>query len=128
MLPHRRTFIVLLAGMGLAIGTRGPARAAEVEVGMDPALAKFEPEAITIKAGDTVTWTNSQLVAHTVTCDPAKAKIAGSAALPAGAAVFDSGELKQDETFKHQFTVKGEYRYFCILHEDMKMIGTVTVT
>src|SRR5205085_8712366 len=124
MPPHRRAFIVLLAGTGLAVGARGAAQAAEVEVGIDPELAKFEPAAITVKVGDTVTWTNNQLVAHTVTCDPAKARLPGSTALPAGAAPFDSGELMQDQTFKHQFTVKGQYRYFCILHEEMKMIGT----
>ena len=127
-MPHRRAFIILLAGTGLAVGARGTAHAAEIEVAVDPELAKFEPQAVTIKVGDTVTWTNTQLVAHTVTCDPAKARLPGSAALPAGAAVFDSGELNQDQTFKHQFTVKGEYKYFCILHEEMKMIGTVTVT
>ena len=125
---HRRSFVVLLSGTGLAMGARGVARAAEVEVGVDPELAKFDPEAIAIKVGDTVTWTNNQLVAHTVTCDPSKARLAGSAALPAGAAAFDSGELEQDKTFKHQFTVRGEYKYFCILHEEMKMVGTVTVT
>lgn len=128
MTMHRRTFTALLAGSGLAAGFGGLGHAAEVEVFMDPVLAKFEPESISIKAGDTVTWTNTQLVSHTVTCDPAKAKLPGSAALPQGAAVFDSGELKQDGTYKHQFTVKGEYKYFCIYHEDMKMFGTVIVT
>ena len=128
MTMHRRAFTVMLAGAGLSAGMGGAARAAEAEVMMDPVAAKFEPESITIQAGDTITWTNTQLVSHTVTLDPSKAKTPGSASLPSGVAAFDSGELKQDETFKHQFTVKGEYKYFCIYHEDMKMIGTVIVT
>lgn len=35
--------------------------------------------------------------------------------------------MAQDQTFKHTFTVKGHYKYFCILHEDMKMFGFVDV-
>jgi plastocyanin len=124
---HRRAFNLLLAGTGLALGARGVAHAEDFQVEVHPSLTKFEPEAITIKVGDTVTWTNPQLVTHTVTCDPAKAKIAGSASLPAGAPPFDSGDMGQDATFQHRFTVKGEYRYFCVPHEEMKMIGTVTV-
>ena len=128
MLPHRRAVTAMLAGAGLTITVGRAARAETFDVGIDPALTKFEPETINIKVGDTVTWTNNQLVTHTVTCDPAKAKFPGSCVLPAGAAPFDSGDMAQDDTFEHQFTVKGEYRYFCIPHEDMKMIGTVVVS
>lgn len=124
---HRRAFNAMLAGTGLAITVTSVAHADEVEVAVDPSEAKFEPETIKIKVGDTVTWTNTQLVAHTVTFDPAKARHPESAILPAGVQPFDSGEMAQDQTFKHTFTVKGHYKYFCILHEDMKMFGFVDV-
>lgn len=64
---HRRAFNAMLAGTGLAITVTSVAHADEVEVAVDPSEAKFEPETIKIKVGDTVTWTNTQLVAHTVT-------------------------------------------------------------
>jgi plastocyanin len=128
MLLNRRAVTAMLAGAGLTMTVTRAAHAAAFEVGIDPALAKFEPETISIKVGDTVTWTNNQLVTHTVTCDPAKSKFPGSVLLPEGAAPFDSGDMEQDDTFQHQFTVAGEYRYFCIPHEDMKMIGTVVVS
>ena len=130
MTIDRRRFFVLATAAGYtAAGLPGtPPRAADVDDCNDPSQSKFAPESLTIKAGDTVTWTNPQIVAHTVTFDPAQAKTAGDAVLPAGVAPFDSGDLQQDQTFKHQFTVKGTYKYFCKYHEDMRMVGTVIVT
>lgn len=87
----------------------------------------FDPPAITIKAGDIVEWENTAIVLHSVTCDPALAKKAADAALPAGAAVFDSGKLAADQKFAHRFDQPGTYRYFCKYHEEMGMLGTVVV-
>lgn len=123
----RRVFNTMLAGTGLAITVSGVAHAAEVEVVVDPIEAKFEPEHIKIKAGDTVVWTNTQLVSHTVTLDPAKAQHKENIIMPAGAEPFDSGDMPQGAVFKHTFTVKGHYKYLCIYHEDMKMWGFIDV-
>jgi plastocyanin len=77
--------------------------------------------------GEKVRWTNLAIVSHSVTCDPAQAKKPADAALPEEAAPFDSGEMQQGQTFLHQFTVKGSYRYFCKYHEEMGMVGTIVV-
>jgi plastocyanin len=88
----------------------------------------FMPKHITIKAGQSVEWNNTAaLETHTVTADPALAKTKDSVALPPGAATFNSGDLKPTQTFRYVFTVPGTYRYFCIPHERMGMVGEVEV-
>ncbi len=88
----------------------------------------FVPKHVTIKAGQSVEWNNTAaLETHTVTADPELAKTSTSVALPAGAATFNSGDLKPGQTFRYVFTVPGTYRYFCIPHERMGMIGEVEV-
>jgi plastocyanin len=87
-----------------------------------PADKSFSPNVINIKIGDTVTWTNYDVMPHTVTAgtglsDPNKGK------------GFDSGlstPLMPGKTFSHRFTRAGEFPYFCQLHPAMG--GTVTVT
>ena len=70
----------------------------------------YSPSALTITAGDTVTWTNNGTVpeGHTVTGDG-----------------FDSGTLSNGETYSHTFTSTGTFSYVCTLHPFMK--GSVTV-
>jgi len=76
---------------------------------------------INVTIGDTVTWTNHDVIPHTVTSgtgpsDPNKGK------------EFDSGLstlLQPGKTFSHKFTRAGEFPYFCQLHP--AMTGTVTV-
>lgn len=88
----------------------------------------FEPDKITIQSGQTVEWNNTAaLETHTVTADPALAKNKESVALPPGAATFNSGDLKPTQTFRYTFTTVGHYRYFCIPHEWMGMIGEIEV-
>ena len=69
---------------------------------------------ITVAAGDTVTWTNLDAVAHTVT--------AGTPDAPQPEAA-DSGNIEQGETFDFTFAAPGIYPYFCTIHP--QMLGTV---
>lgn len=88
----------------------------------------FVPKHVTIKAGQSVEWNNTAaLETHTVTADPALAKTSTSVSLPSGASTFNSGDLKPGQTFRYVFTVPGTYRYFCIPHERMGMVGEVEV-
>jgi plastocyanin len=84
----------------------------------------FSPNPVSIKVGDTITWTNKDTIFHTVTSgtgpsDPAKGK------------EFDSGLsgpsalTTQGKTFSHKFTTAGEFPYFCELHPTM--VGKVSV-
>ena len=107
-----------------AAGT--PTSGAKQAVTMNDQL-KFVPATITIKVGDTITWTNSGTIAHTTTADPAKAAKASNVALPSGAKTWDSGLLNAGQSFSHTFDVAGVYKYICIPHEAAGMLGTVTV-
>ncbi len=71
----------------------------------------FAPANIVIDAGTTVTWTNYDNVAHTVTSDEGD--------------VLKSGLFGQNETFRHTFDTPGAYRYYCEPHPNMQ--GLVTV-
>jgi len=76
----------------------------------------FLPPTITVGVGDTVTWTNDDTAAHTVT--------SGSAADgPDG--VFDSSLFMAGAEFSYTFDAEGEYPYFCMVHPWMD--GTVIV-
>jgi plastocyanin len=59
--------------------------------------------------------------------DPAKAQKPEHSALPQGAPAWDSGLLRAGQAWTHTFDVAGDYTYFCIPHESMGMIGTITV-
>jgi plastocyanin len=123
----RRTLLLTGAAAALIYPAAGRA-AATVKVSIPEDNSIFEPAEVHVKVGDSVEWTNLSLIEHTVTCDPAKVREAKNVALPSGASVFDSGEFGTDQTFLHQFTSPGRYRYFCVLHEDMGMVGEVIVT
>jgi plastocyanin len=103
-----------------------PAAAAQT-VTMTDSL-KFQPSQIEVPVGTTVTWNNTSSVVHTVTADPSKANDPAHVKLPEGAETFDSGMIQPGGSFSHTFETPGEYRYFCIPHEGVGMIGTVTVT
>jgi plastocyanin len=65
----------------------------------------FGPATITIPAGSTVTWTNSDDVPHVVTSDDNK--------------MFKSKALDTDDRFSFTFTKPGTYNYYCAIHPKM---------
>ncbi len=76
----------------------------------------WDPADITVDVGATVTWTNDDTAAHTVT--------SGSAADgPDGN--FDSSLFMSGAEFSHTFDTEGTYPYFCMVHP--WMAGTVIV-
>lgn len=98
----------LLAGSALA----APAAA---EIAVDAADFKFEPKVVTVNVGDTVVWTNTGKVPHTVTASD------GS---------WDSGRLEPGKSFSHTFDSPGTVAYYCKPHgspDGNGMAGTVQV-
>ena len=71
----------------------------------------FSPSVIHVLPGGTVTWTNKDATAHTVTDN---------------AGGFDSGSIAVDATFKRTFAAAGTYTYHCTIHS-MMASGTVVV-
>ena len=72
----------------------------------------FSPSSLTIKVGDSVTWTNRDSSAHTVTSD------SGSE--------LDSERISNGQIYTHVFAQPGTYSYHCALHPGMK--ATIVVT
>ena len=71
----------------------------------------FSPANIVVDVGTTITWTNYDSAAHTVSSD------AGDE--------LDSPLFGQNKTFSHTFDEPGEFSYHCRPHPNMQ--GLVTV-
>ena len=70
----------------------------------------YSPNPVTVTAGTTVTWTNTDTIAHTTTSDTP---------------LFDSGTMNAGGTFSFTFQTKGTFPYHCTFHRGM--IASVVV-
>jgi plastocyanin len=68
---------------------------------------RFQPEGLTVAAGDTVVWINRDLVPHTAT---------------SAAGRFDSGEMAPGKSWTHTVRATGEFAYTCTYHPLMKAV------
>jgi len=71
----------------------------------------FNPVSISVAAGTTITWTNKDAIAHTVT---------------SSTNLFDSGSLSSGGTYTFTFANAGTYSYYCSFHPSM--VAKVIVT
>lgn len=94
-----------LAAALLATGTA--AWAATHTVVID--AMRFQPETLTVRRGDRITWVNRDLVPHTATA----------------AKGFDSGTLAPGASWSVTVQKTGTQRYACALHPMMKATLTV---
>ena len=92
----------LTAGAYLTLVAPIGTRAATHEVTI--AGFAFTPQELTVTVGDTVTWTNTDPVAHTATST---------------AGAFDSGEIAEGASYSVTFTSPGTYDYLCTPHPSM---------
>ena len=79
----------------------------------------FNPMEITIQAGESVTWTNQDIVPHTATSGNPEDEDMG--------AIFRSAQFGQGGTFTHTFENAGEFVYFCEVHPVMMRDAKVIV-
>jgi plastocyanin len=121
-------------GAGLVTGT-APGLLQSVSVN------RFLPGNLTVRQGDTVTWSaNDPATPHTVTfgVEPANPRpAAGTPILNAPypqlmvGPTVNSGFLGQGQpsgqTYSVTFNAPGTYQYYCALHDDLGMLGTVIV-
>ena len=63
----------------------------------------FEPKTVTIKLGQTVTWTNQDSTTHTVTGDGG----------------IDSDDLSKGKSYSKTFDTEGAFDYHCSPHPQM---------
>jgi len=77
-----------------------------------PKSYRFAPAAISVTAGDTVTWTNSEeIMPHDVT--------SGAPGQPDAGQLFGSEILMPGQSFTATFPEPGEFVYLCKLHPTM---------
>jgi plastocyanin len=138
--PHpmqRHSNLRLAAAVGLSLAVLGilglTSSKAPAESGKTSAIVaitdsfRFDPDTVTIHAGEAVEWKNQSHFRHTVTDDPKMAGQAGDAALPAGAEAFSSQEIPPGGSYRRMLSVPGTYRYFCMPHEGIGMLGKIIV-
>ena len=65
----------------------------------------YNPEPVTVDAGDTVTWTNIDPVAHTVTADDF---------------AYGSGTMVTSQQYTTVFREAGTFPYHCDIYPSMK--------
>ncbi len=75
--------------------------------GCDETNECYLPSDVTVAVGATVTWSNDDTAAHTVTSGNVNAGPTG---------VFDSGLFMSGATFEFTFDKAGTYDYFCMVH------------
>lgn len=73
----------------------------------------FTPSQITVQKDGTVTWTNNDNTAHTVTDD--LSNVGGPA----------SGNIEPGSTYSFTFNKTGSFQYHCSIHPSMR--GTIVV-
>lgn len=67
---------------------------------------KYQPETMTVNAGETVEWKNVDIVPHTATSTDGK--------------TFDSGSIAKGASWRFTPKEKGTFDYICTLHPNMK--------
>ena len=107
-LPIRRSLgrVAVAATISLLLGS-AQTRAEDTNITIDNFT--FQPAALTVKVGTTVTWTNHDDIPHTVV----------------SAGKFRSKAMDSNDMFSFTFTTAGDYKYFCSLHPHMT--GMITV-
>ena len=107
---HLWQLIGILALVALTLG--GGLGTAHAQEGAAVSIVDFafDPAAVEVPVGATVTWTNTGAAPHTAT---------------ASDGTFDSGELAPGASFSHTFAAAGTFPYVCQIHP--QMTGTVTV-
>lgn len=105
----RHLAALMLAGIA-AVAVTHAAMAAKADAVVTIRNFDFQPMAVTVPVGASVTWKNLDGEPHTVT------GLDGA---------FRSAALDENESFSFKFAKAGVYKYVCTIHP--KMTGTVTV-
>ncbi len=107
---HLWQLIGILAMIAIVLGVGLDRARAQEGAAVSIVDFAFDPAAVEIPVGATVTWTNTGAAPHTAT---------------ASDGTFDSGQLAPGATFSHTFNAAGTFPYICQIHP--QMTGTVTV-
>ena len=104
------TALAVLLTTVLARGAGDGARAADAAPQAHTVLIegmRYQPEGLTVAAGDTVVWINRDMVPHTATSASGR---------------FDSSEIAPGKSWTHTVRDTGEFAYLCTYHPLMKAV------
>ncbi len=105
---------IMLSSLFLSFALAAQAYAVEIQMGYDGNLV-FEPNEVTVKAGDTVTFVNNALPPHNIIVD-------GRADLSRESLMFSPGETQEIV-----FADAGDFNFKCAPHEGAGMKGVIHV-
>ena len=106
---------IMVTSLFLSMTLAAQAYAAEIQMGYEGNLV-FEPNEISISAGDTVTFINNALPPHNIIVD-------GRADLSRESLMFSPGETQEIK-----FAEAGDYNFKCAPHEGAGMKGVIHVS
>jgi plastocyanin len=107
--------VVMILSAVLMVGLSGCSSAAKTTAAVSGNSVNisnftFVPGTLTVNAGTTVTWTNSDSTDHHVVSDTG---------------VFDGGVMSANSSYSFTFNNAGNFPYHCSIHTYMK--GTIIV-
>ncbi len=105
---------IMLTALFLSFSLAQQAYATEIQMGYEGNLV-FEPNEVTVKAGDTVTFVNNALPPHNIIVD-------GRADLSRESLMFSPGETQEIV-----FADAGDFNFKCAPHEGAGMKGVIHV-
>jgi plastocyanin len=104
----KRVLLPLVALLAFACVTTAASGERTVSKTVSITATGFSPDSVTIRPGDTVTWTNKDTTAHQIVSDTG---------------IFKSNRLQPGESFSFRFDVESSYSY----HDAMKASATGSV-
>ena len=105
---------IMITALFLSMTLAAQAYAAEIQMGYEGNLV-FEPNEVTVNAGDTVTFVNNALPPHNIIVD-------GRADLSRESLMFSPGETQEIV-----FADTGDFNFKCAPHEGAGMKGVIHV-
>lgn len=108
--------VALVVGSFFMAVSPAAAETYTVKMGADSGMLAFEPSTLTIKAGDTVKWSNNKLPPHNIMFE-------GDAANKS----HDQLMFSPGESYEVTFDKAGTYSYYCSPHRGAGMAGKVIV-
>ncbi len=91
-----------------------------------PAEVWYDPPLITVKVGDSITWSNDDREGHTVTSGQGSGRFGWmNEDYGTEDGLFDSGRFMPGESWRYTFEEKGNFRYFCVIHPWMEALVIV---
>ena len=105
---------IMLTSLFLSFSLASTAYAADIQMGYEVNLV-FEPNELTVNAGDTVTFINNALPPHNIIVD-------GRADLSRESLMFSPGETQEIV-----FADTGDFNFKCAPHEGAGMKGVIHV-